>query len=213
MLYRLLTGTLISVALSASARAAPRPILRLVPADCIVVYTAMPYTDWVPASQPATTVPSRGGSQLAAILGFLNASGLVPHQGQVYADIAARLPLLGRYEHAIVLLDVSSKLVRKHGPTPADRNISLRLKQLQSAVLFRTDGEDSDVLDHLNELVGRYTNSDVARLTVERAGRHAYHRLIDDRLIGWAIWGMGAARRLLRRDVRRRGLRSHRRHL
>ncbi|MFQ5424748.1 MAG: hypothetical protein ACE5F9_12310 [Phycisphaerae bacterium] len=182
---------MISVALSASAPAAPRSILRLVPADCIVVYTAKPYTDWVPAARPMTTAPARGGSQLAAILGFLNASGLIPHQGQVYADIAARLPLLGRYEHAIALLDVSSKLVRKQGRTPADRNISLRLKQLQAAVLFRTNGENSDVLDHLNEIVGRYTNSDVAHLMTEKAGKHTYRRLVDDRLIGWAIWEWG----------------------
>ena len=167
-----------------------RHITDLVPADCIAMYTARPYSDWRP-EQPAPDNASAGGSQLTAILTFLNASGLIPREGQVFADIAARLPLLGRYEHALALLDVSSKVVRGKDKDAGKTSNSLRLKSLQSAAIFRTGGENEDVLRHLNQVVGRYTNTDVAKLTTERVGKYAFQRLVDERLIGWAIWEWG----------------------
>ena len=94
-----------------AARAQERPILSLIPADTAVVFTAKRHADWSDPAPPgsAEAPESSTGAQLGAILTFLNTSGLIPREGQVFADIAARLPLLGRYEHALTLLDVSSR--------------------------------------------------------------------------------------------------------
>lgn len=172
----------------------PRPISALIPADCMVAYFSKPYSDPVAASAPASgpaEAQRREGSQLSHILALLNLSGLIPDEGQVFADIAARLPLFGRYEHAAILMDVSSKVVRHPAIGSAPAEESLRLNSLQCAAIFRTGPDRADVIEHLNHLIGRYTNKDVAALTRETAHGQSYQRLKDDRMIGWAImeWG------------------------
>ena len=188
--WRILMCVLVTAIPARIAEADERPITSLVPANCIVVYTARPYSDWK-QGKASSEEASAGGSHLSAILTLLNASGLIPREGQVFTDIAARLPLLGRYEHALALLDVSSKVVRGKDGDAGKTTNSLRLKSLQSAAIFRTGGENEDVLRHLNQVVGRYTNTDVAKLTTERVGKYAFQRLVDERLIGWAIWEWG----------------------
>lgn len=174
------------------AHAAPpasRPISDVIPVDAHIVYLARPY-DAIgsgPTSQPATN-----NVNLATILSLLNSSGLLPNEGQVFADIATALPLMGRYEHGLILLDVSSKIVRRPGRTPDEGpRVSLRLKHMQSAAVFRTEGDDRIVLQHLNRIVGRYTNNEIAKLTTEKAAGFEYQRLVDDRMPGWAIWEWG----------------------
>lgn len=191
----------IVVALSSAGTGGPslsadlRPMTALVPADSLVVYMAKPYPLLAPpASQPADSQPHDGArlASIASILTFLSAGGLLPDEGQVFADIAATLPLLGRYEHALVLLDVSSRLVETPDTeNPGDTNISLRLNQLQTAIIFRTDGEQRLILDQLNRVIGRYTNQEVAKLTKEQSAGFTYQRLFDTRLIGWAVWEWG----------------------
>lgn len=174
----------------------PVPLTALIPADSLIVYAARPYdaTAGPSASGPAAATQSSGlPVSITSVLGFLNASGMIPDEGQVYVDIASSLPLLGRFEHALVLLDVSSKIVRTQrddadGPR---EHLSLKLDQLQTAVVFRTNGEQQIVLDHLNRIVSRYTNASVAELSPQQAGRHPYQRLADERLPGWAIWEWG----------------------
>jgi hypothetical protein len=176
--------------------AAPRPITALLPADSLVVYMARPYgqsesrpaADAVGTSQPDATGPS-----ISSVLVFLSASGLVPDEGQVYADIAGTLPLLGQFEHAVVLLDISSRIVHAaaSGPDEDAPEVSLRLKDLQTAVIFRTEGRQRTVLEHVNRIIGRYTNADVADLATATIGGHSYQRLKDERLPGWAVWEWG----------------------
>ncbi|MEK6644439.1 MAG: hypothetical protein AABZ08_11070 [Planctomycetota bacterium] len=164
----------------------------LIPADCLVVYSAKPYQLLAPTtSRPTDTQPTGGAgvSSIATIISFLNASGLIPDEGQVFADIAAALPLLGQFEHALVLLDASSRVVTPSDP--GDTDTSLRLSQLQSAILLRTNGQHRVVLEILNRVIGRYTNQEVARLTEERSGNLKYQRLVDSRLVGWAVWEWG----------------------
>lgn len=176
------------------SQAAERQISDLVPADSLIVYMARPYARLAQTTQPGPGDAQTGAtSTIATILAFLNASGLIPDEGQVFADIAAALPLLGRFEHAIVLLDISSRIVR---PSPSDDDgspqpVSLRLKQLQAVVLLRTNGQHRAVLDHLNRIIGRYTNDEMARLRVEEVGGYTYQRLVDQRLPGWAVWEWG----------------------
>ncbi len=168
---------------------APRSISDVVPADVQIVYMARPIEAL--GGSNATTQPT-GAVNLATILSLLNSSGLIPDEGQVFADIATALPLLGRYEHALVLLDVSSKVVRRPGrPGDEGPRVSLRLKHMQSAVIFRTEGDDRTVLQHLNRIIGRYTNNAVAELTTEKAVGFEYQRLVDERMPGWAIWEWG----------------------
>lgn len=189
--------TALTVFLSTTApaivRAADRPITTLVPADALVVYTALPYPTLAPpSSQPTDTQPasSPGFGSITGIISFLSASGMMPDEGQVFADIATALPLLGQFEHALVLEDVSSKVVEAHdGDNPAEA--SLRLNRLQAAIIFRTEGRHKAVLQQLNHVIGRYTNQDVAKLSTETSQGHPYQRLADSRLTGWAIWEWG----------------------
>lgn len=172
------------------------PITALIPADSLVVYTARPYDAAAEAGAAETTTstqPSAAPVSISSVLGFLNASGLIPDEGQVYVDIASALPLLGRFEHALVLLDVSSRIVRtqhEEGGEPRE-HVSLKLGHLQTAVVFRANGEQQIVLDQLNRVISRYTNASVAELTSQRAATHPYQRLADERLPGWAIWEWG----------------------
>ena len=177
---------------SAGGEAAERPIADLVPEDSLVVYMAKPY-----GGVKGTAGEGQRGekpnpkSSLGTILAFLNASGLIPDEGQVFADIAAALPLLGRSEHALILLDASSKTVERRGEHADADTTSLRLKHLQTAIVLRTEGRNKPVLQQLNLIAHRYTNREVARLTDETASGYAYQRLVDDRLPGWAIWEWG----------------------
>jgi hypothetical protein len=191
----MLTGALMLFGLPAAGRAGDLAISSLVPADSLVVYVARPYAvlQQMDAAGRATSQVGGGGSRIAAILGILDASGLLPDEGQVFADIAAALPLLGRFEHAMVLLDVSSRVLRKpgQGAEGGSGSVSLRLKRLQSAVLFRTNGEHRAVLNQLNRIIGRYTNAEVAKLDTQTHEGQRYQRLTDERLPGWAVWEWG----------------------
>lgn len=171
---------------------ANRPITDLVPADSLVAYMAKPQGRADEAGEQQGSGTKGAGASVATLLSLLNASGLIPDQGQVYADIAAALPLLGRYEHALVLLDASSRRVRQPGKGPDDpARISFRLKHMQAAVVFRTHGDHSVVLKQLNRIVGRYTNKQVAALTTENLLGHEFRRLTDQRMPGWAVWEWG----------------------
>lgn len=178
-----------------AAQADDRSIITLVPADATVAYIAKPYDEPAPehaaTSQPGT--PPKPTVSIAAIIDFLNAGGLIPNEGQVFADIASALPLLGRFEHAMVLLDVSSRVIRtKADPgDPDGGELSLRLKELQCAIIFRTNGEHRLVLQQLNRIINRYTNKEVARLETQRASGYKYQRLTDERMPGWAVWEWG----------------------
>src|SRR5262249_52889934 len=144
-----LTTTESSLAGETQARASDRSITTLVPAEALVVYTALPFPTLAPpTSQQADSqaTGSPGFGSITGIISFMSASGLMPDEGQVFADIATALPLLGQFEHALVLLDVSSRAVEN---TPPEASATLRLNRLQSAVIFRTDGRHKAVLQQL----------------------------------------------------------------
>ena len=171
-----------------------RAITALVPADNLVVYFARPYGEVVGTKSSGKDGEPRSapGSSIATILSVLSASGFIPDEGQVYADIATALPLLGRFEHALILLDASSRIVRRPGGQSGEpARLSLRLKHLKTAVVFRTNGRHRIVLEHLNRVMKRYTNEEVAKLTSEKVAGQEFQRLVDGRLPGWAIWEWG----------------------
>jgi hypothetical protein len=184
--------TWVALVAAAPCLGADRPMTDLVPADSLVVYMAKPYALAHGTGEQQGSGGASVGSSVATLLALLNATGLVPDQGQVYADIAAALPLLGRYEHALVLLDASSRRVRRPGKAPGDPpRVSLRLKHMQAAVVFRTKGEHQVVLKQLNRIVRRYTNKEVAALTTEKLVGHEFRRLADARMPGWGVWEWG----------------------
>ncbi|MCB9852969.1 MAG: hypothetical protein H6819_07725 [Phycisphaerales bacterium] len=172
-----------------TSAAEQRPVSDIVPQEALIAYMAVPYgrlDDPEASTQPTDAQPV---SNIATILGFLNASGLIPDEGQIYADIASALPLLGRYEHAIVLLDASSKLVQR--TDGSDEKGPLRLKHLEAFIALRTGGNNVGILEHLNRIVGRYTNTAVAHLESQTASDFSYQRLVDSRLPDWAVWEWG----------------------
>jgi hypothetical protein len=171
----------------------------LIPADSLVAYVAKPYGWFEPAPGQTTTGPDDQPSavnSIASIVAFLNASGLIPDEGQVFADIASSLPLLGRFEHALVLLDVSSRVVERKVQTDQIeelvKGLSLRLNKMQSAVIFRARNDRGLIVEQINRIVGRYTNSTVAKLSTHTIAGHTFQRLVDDRLPGWASWEWGS---------------------
>ncbi|MBE7507731.1 MAG: hypothetical protein HS101_15810 [Planctomycetia bacterium] len=195
--FRALSATLIFLAVWSPALGfdgKPTPIMDLVPSDALVVYAAKPYSFLMGESPTQSDGETKGPTvSLTSIVGFLNAAGLIPGDGQVYADIISALPLLGRYEHALALLDVSTKLVQPAGDddqTGTQKKI-LRLDRLQVAVVFRTGENCKPVTDQLYRVMSRYTNRDVAALSTHKTGDYEYQRLVDERLKEWAVWEWG----------------------
>ncbi len=190
-LQGIVTSILVAAILPVGASAEGRSVASLVPADCLVLYAAKPYTVLAPpTTQTASSQPGNLMS-VASVISFLNASGLLPDEGQVFADIVATMPLLGRFEHALILLDISSKLVETENESHVGDDFSLRLNNLQTAVIFRTNGQNSAILEQLKLVINRYTNKEVAKLTRETVAGFSYQRLVDSRLIGWAVWEWG----------------------
>lgn len=190
-LHLFLLSVLVGFGPPASQPARPRPILDLVPADSLVLYAAKPYSSLTPTTGPTEDRPANVSS-IASIITFLNASGLISDEGQVFADIAAALPLLGKFEHAFVLMDVSSRLVDRPTTHSAEGEArSLRLNFIQCAVILRSRGEQRVVLEQINRIVSRYTNLEVATLSNQKWQNVAYQRLADQRLPSWAVWEWG----------------------
>lgn len=176
------------------APTAAQPISDLIPSDCLVAYMAKPY-DWLQAAtQPAESSPDMpAGFSVASIVAFLHAARMIPDEGQVFADIATALPLLGRYQHALVLLDVACKrvIIRPAGDDDREARTSLRLDRLQVAVIFNCGADDQPIRNQLDRVISRYTNRDVAVLTEEKAGGVTFQRLRDERMPTWAVWEWG----------------------
>ncbi|QOJ02039.1 MAG: hypothetical protein HRU71_00405 [Planctomycetia bacterium] len=181
-----------------AARGEERAITELVPADALIMYCAKPYT-WL--DQPigraeGTTQPTGTAASIASIVSVLNTAGLIPAEGQVFADIAGALPLLAQFEHTLALLDVSSRIVEQPQASVSraggeDVDISLRLRNMQAAMIFRTQGRHQVVIDQLRRVTGRYTNNEVAKLEKGEIQGVRFDRLVDSRLPGWAVWEWG----------------------
>ena len=171
-------------------------ITSLIPDDTLVAYVAKPYGWFESPVNGATTAPANTVNSIASIVAFLNASGMIPDEGQVFADIASCLPLLGRYEHALILLDVSSRVVERKVESDqiADlvKGLSLRLNRLQTAVVFRSNKDHGIIVEQLNRIVGRYTNKSVATLSTHEIAGSTFQRLTDQRLPMWASWEWGS---------------------
>lgn len=169
-----------------------RPIADAIPQEATIAYFARPYNAVNAGDEATDARAANPATTIATILAFLNAGGLIPDEGQIFADIATALPLLGAHEHALVLLDASSRVVRRDSAVPgAPEEKSLRLKHLEAFILLRTDGANQVVLEHVNRIVGRYTNRDDAKLEKLDANGVRYQRLIDSRMPDWAVWEWG----------------------
>src|SRR5690606_12958204 len=97
-----------------------RPLADAIPQESLVAYIARPYDSLT--VNGTSTRPVKSTSTIATVLAFLNAGGMIPDEGQIFADIAAALPLLGTYDHALVLLDASSRVVRREVERPGDED-------------------------------------------------------------------------------------------
>lgn len=134
--------------------------------------------------RPATLTPQRGIGRLITLAESARRIGLVPAKMRLPADIAACLPLLGRFPHAVALLDARATRLR-----PGVH----RLESLQVALVLLDGGEHQPIVERIQALIELYTNRDVA--TVETLPppegapetlRQTY-RLKDTRLPDWAV--------------------------
>ncbi|MFQ6048149.1 MAG: hypothetical protein ACE5K7_02165, partial [Phycisphaerae bacterium] len=161
-------------AASAATTQPARSLAASIPADAMVVYFNRPPADLRDQAQVAARV--------ASLLVTASVFGVVPSQWQGLTDAASCLPLIGARDHAVALLDVSS---RQYGPR------SYRLEQLKLALLLRTGRHNEQIVAQVRRLLSRYTNRSLARLETIQIGQDRFQRLADSRLPGWAVIAFG----------------------
>ena len=176
----------------------------------VVLISLLGWPAWTHAASPATTratqtdlaryVPS---DVLMAYRGRLSSEGetdshmvmrmlkwvdlarqlnLIPERYRVLSDIAGSLPIVGRYEHVVMLMDVSSKRVGRRG---------YRLAHMQLAIVLATRGEHQPVADRIRRLLGTYTDRQFGKIEKTPRGPTESYKLTDARLPGWATWEWG----------------------
>lgn len=107
---------------------------------------------------------------------------IIPKPYRTISDIAGSLPVLGSYEHVVMLMDVSSRPVGPEG---------YRLAHMQLAVVVATKGNHEAVVERIRRMLAGYTDKEFGKIEVtERNGSRSY-RLTDSRLPGWATWEWG----------------------
>lgn len=115
---------------------------------------------------------------LTTILNLANTIGVIPEHGRLYADIAASLPLLGRFDHAYALLSISAMELREN---------SYRLARMQMVLLIRTNGDNAAIMRQLQITLGHYFDTSTANIIWVGQGTARRQRLVDERLPDYAI--------------------------
>ena len=179
--HRTQRSTVLAVLLAGSLQPAlgvdNAPLSELIPADAMVVLFGRP------APAPQGDGASNTLTRLGQMLTMGRRMGLIPEQSRVLADILGTLPMLGRYPHALALLDIAAR------PLP---NQGYRLAHLQAALVFDTAGDHEAVAARIQALLDAYTVDTHTTLTEVKVKPAApYVRLIDDRLPEWCVieWG------------------------
>ncbi len=108
---------------------------------------------------------------------------LIPRQYRTISDIAGSLPVLGKHDHVVMLLDVSSRKVGEEG---------YRLDKLKMAVVVATGGDHKPVVDRIRRVLAAYTDKRFAKIEIIPRGDSRSYRLTDERLPVWATWEWGA---------------------
>jgi hypothetical protein len=155
-------------------------VMAYVPADSMVVVAGRPPADRAPTSASASQPdPQLLIQQLLMIAGQLK---LLPPQARVIGDIAASLPLLGRYPYAFTLLDITARPLPKGGH---------RLAQMQAAIVFDVGDDHTLIVQRIRQLLATYTNAELSRLEQLPSDEGTRYRLVDSRLPEWAVleWG------------------------
>lgn len=149
-------------------------LARLVPKDALTVYWGR--YDAAMAVANETVVRMLRWVELARQL------KLIPKPYRTISDIAGTLPLLGKYDHAVALLDVSSRSLPGGGS---------RLAMLEVAIILHTEGDNEPVVNRIRRLLSNYTDKQFGKINViDHDGTKSY-RLADARLPGWATWHWG----------------------
>lgn len=159
-------------------------LARHIPADATGIYFVQP-ADRSDAGNSAASASRPTTPPWLALLGI---SGLIGGEGALLADLVETLPLLSRFPHSGVLLDLQ---VRSGPGASSSSQPSVRLDRLQYGLIFLTKGDNAAVLEHLNRLLPRYTNREQAAISEQPVGTQRYFRLVDRRFPKWAVleWG------------------------
>jgi len=158
----------------ATTQAGETDLARYVPAEALTVYWGRP-----------TPEIRAGDHVLMRLLKWVELArelNLIPSQYRTITDLAGCLPAIGRHDHVVMLLDVSSRPVGTAG---------YRLAQMQLATVVATHGQDQEIKDRIRLLLTTYTDKHFARLEVISRGETKSYRLTDSRLPGWATWEWG----------------------
>lgn len=140
-----------------------------------------------PTTMPEPAPPLPVWSSLFSVLG---ASGVVDGEAQIFADVASIFPLLGRHRCAAVLMDLRARALAPTTSRPRGMS-SIRLDRMSAALVVEAPADSESVVSILNRIVGRHTNTRLARLEDRALGDDHYQRLIDKRLPAWAAWEWG----------------------
>ncbi len=108
---------------------------------------------------------------------------LIPKDYRAISDIAGSLPVVGRYDHLVMLMDVSGKPVGPEG---------YRLAHMEVGVVVATDGRHDEIVERIRLLLSSYTDKQFGKIEIiDRKGERSY-RLTDSRLPVWATWEWGS---------------------
>jgi len=154
------------------ATASAKPLNQCLPGNVMAAYFGRPSP--TPAQGPQTQTLN----QLAMWIMTLKSMGIIPQEGQIFADIAATLPMLGQRPYAIALLDISAKEL-----APG----SYRLKDMRAVLIVDTQGSQVAYDRRIRDLLATYTDAENGRIEALQIGEVGYHRLTDRRLTDWAV--------------------------
>ena len=149
-------------------------LARYVPADVLMAY-------WGRLGAESQA----GDHMVMQLLKWVNVArqlNLIPEKYRTLSDIAGSLPLLGKHEHVVAMMDVSSRRVGPEG---------YRLAHMQVAVVLATHGQHDDVVERIRRMLTTHTDKQFGKMQITpRDGARSY-RLTDSRLPGWATWEWG----------------------
>ena len=157
----------------APASGPARPLAASIPADAKLAWFARP----APWMQPHIAA----AAQLTAAAGMLGDLGLFEGgaAGSALTDVALALPVLGRHEHALVMLDAGARRIGRN---------SFRVDDLQVALLVRTGGDNAAIRQRIAQTIARHTHAGLATLKWQEHAGVRFQRLVDKRLPAYAVW-------------------------
>ncbi|MFA5864022.1 MAG: hypothetical protein WC975_04965 [Phycisphaerae bacterium] len=150
-------------------------ILETVPAEAVAAYASFDTSSGIDAGT---------GQMITSLLGMGSVVGFFNANQQILVDIVSSLVAIGKYPHAVFMLDVSA---RKLGEG------SFTLNSLSLGVVVRAPaGEHGKFLTLLKQIIDHYFNQDDARLIWVGEGAMRHQKMDSSKFPNWCCWEWGS---------------------